>query len=112
MSAVLGQKYVRADGVEKVTGLGRYTADLNSPGSCTRSFGTPITPMPRSSGSTSRRHAPYPGVLAVLTHEDVPDVKYGGMVQDRRLFAKDKVLGRATSSPPWPPSRRRSRRAR
>ena len=33
-----------------------------------------------------------PGVLAVLTHEDVPDVKYGGMVQDRRLFAKDKVL--------------------
>ncbi len=33
-----------------------------------------------------------PGVLAVLTHEDVPDVKYGGMVQDRRLFAMDKVL--------------------
>ena len=31
-------------------------------------------------------------MLAVLTHEDVPDVKYGGMVQDRRLFAKDKVL--------------------
>src|SRR5438876_10592066 len=32
-----------------------------------------------------------PGVLAVLTHEDVPDVKYGGMVQDRRLFAREKV---------------------
>ena len=31
-------------------------------------------------------------MFAVLTHEDVPDVKYGGMVQDRRLFAKDKVL--------------------
>lgn len=31
-------------------------------------------------------------MLAVLTHEDVPDVKYGGMVQDRRLFAKEKVL--------------------
>src|SRR5262245_33148620 len=32
-----------------------------------------------------------PGVLAVLTHEDVPDVRYGAMVKDRRLFAKEKV---------------------
>ena len=30
-------------------------------------------------------------MLAVVTHEDVPDVLYGGMVQDRRLFAKDTV---------------------
>ena len=34
---------------------------------------------------------PFPGVLAVVTHEDVPDVLYGGMVQDRRLFARDTV---------------------
>ena len=28
-----------------------------------------------------------------MTHEDVPDeLKYGGMVQDRRLFVKEKVL--------------------
>ncbi len=30
-------------------------------------------------------------MLAVVTHEDVPDVLYGGMVQDRRLFARDTV---------------------
>jgi CO/xanthine dehydrogenase Mo-binding subunit len=30
-------------------------------------------------------------VLAVLTHEDVPDVRYGVMVKDRRLFAKERV---------------------
>ena len=30
-------------------------------------------------------------MFAVLTHEDVPDVLYGGMVQDRYLFAKDIV---------------------
>ena len=30
-------------------------------------------------------------MLAVLTHEDVPDVLYGQLVQDRRLFAKEKV---------------------
>src|SRR5262249_9456611 len=32
-----------------------------------------------------------PGVIAVLTHNDVPDVLYGGMVQDRRLFVRDAV---------------------
>src|SRR5207248_2747086 len=32
-----------------------------------------------------------PGVLAVLTHEDVPDVLYGQMAKDRRLFAKGEV---------------------
>ena len=30
-------------------------------------------------------------MIAVLTHEDVPDVLYGGMVKDRRLFARDTV---------------------
>ena len=30
-------------------------------------------------------------MLAVLTHEDVPDVRYGRFVQDRTLFAKDVV---------------------
>ena len=30
-------------------------------------------------------------MFAVLTHEDVPDVKYGQMVRDRYLFAKDVV---------------------
>src|SRR5690242_13447723 len=32
-----------------------------------------------------------PGVFAVITHEDVPDVRYGPFVQDRRLFAKSTV---------------------
>ena len=30
-------------------------------------------------------------MLAVLTHEDVPDVLYGQLVKDRRLFAKEEV---------------------
>src|SRR6266511_631925 len=32
-----------------------------------------------------------PGVLTALTHEDVPDVLYGQLVKDRRLFARDRV---------------------
>ena len=32
MATILGKPYVRADGPEKVTGQGRYTADLALPG--------------------------------------------------------------------------------
>src|SRR5206468_5187063 len=32
-----------------------------------------------------------PGVVAVVTQEDLPDVRFGGLVQDRTLFAKDVV---------------------
>jgi xanthine dehydrogenase molybdopterin-binding subunit B len=32
-----------------------------------------------------------PGVFAVPTYEDVPDVLYGQLVKDRRLFARDRA---------------------
>src|SRR5206468_6982268 len=32
-----------------------------------------------------------PGVVAVVTQEDLPDVRFGGLVQDRTLFAKEVV---------------------
>jgi CO/xanthine dehydrogenase Mo-binding subunit len=92
MSTVADRPYVRADGVEKVTGQGRYTADLNLTGQLHAKLkyaDHPHAAIKRIDVSKARA---LPGVLAVLTHEDVPDVKYGGMVQDRRLFARDKVL--------------------
>jgi CO/xanthine dehydrogenase Mo-binding subunit len=91
MSATVGKPYVRSDGTEKVTGLGRYTADLNLTGQLhakLRYADQTHAVVKRIDVSKART---LPGVLAVLTHEDVPEVKYGGMVQDRRLFAKDKV---------------------
>jgi CO/xanthine dehydrogenase Mo-binding subunit len=39
---------------------------------------------------TSKARA-LPGVVAVVTQDDLPDVRYGGFVQDRYLFAKDVV---------------------
>ena len=92
MGTVADRPYVRADGIEKVTGQGRYTADLNLTGQLhakLRYADHPHATITRIDVSKARA---LPGVLAVLTYEDVPDVKYGGMVQDRRLFAKDKVL--------------------
>jgi CO/xanthine dehydrogenase Mo-binding subunit len=83
--------FIRPDGKEKVTGTGRYTADLNVTGQAHAAFRyADHTHAHILSIDTSAARA-LPGVLAVVTHEDVPDVLYGGMVQDRRLFARDTV---------------------
>ena len=91
MSTAVGNRLTRADGAEKVTGFGRYTADLTLTGQLHAKlrYADHTHALIRRIDVSKARAVP--GVLAVLTHEDVPDVKYGGMVQDRRLFAKEKV---------------------
>ena len=91
MSAVLGKETIRADGVEKVTGTGRYTADLNLTGQLHAKFRYADRTHAVVTRIDTSKACALPGVVTVLTHEDVPDVKWGGMVQDRRLFAKEKV---------------------
>ncbi len=83
--------FIRPDGKEKVTGLGRYTADFNLTGQLHAKFKYAAHAHARITRIDTSKAKALPGVMAVLTHEDVPDVKYGGMVQDRRMFAKDKV---------------------
>jgi CO/xanthine dehydrogenase Mo-binding subunit len=83
--------FVRPDGREKVTGVGRYTADLNLTGQLHAKFRYADHTHARIVRVDASRARALPGVLAVLTHEDVPDVLYGPMVPDRRLFAKEKV---------------------
>ena len=84
-------QFVRPDGREKVTGAGRYTADLTLTGQLHAAFRYADHPHARITRIDATRARALPGVIAVLTHEDVPDVLYGGMVQDRRLFARDTV---------------------
>jgi len=91
MSTVLDGRFVRPDGLEKVTGQGRYTADLSLTGQLHAKLRYADHPHARIVRVDVSKARALPGVLAALTHEDVPDVKYGGMVQDRRLFARDKV---------------------
>src|SRR3954468_24985717 len=83
--------FVRPDGKEKVTGSGRYTADLNLTGQLHAKFRYADHTHARIVRIDTSKARALPGVLAVVTHEDVPDVLYGQMVQDRRMFAKDKV---------------------
>ena len=83
--------FVRPDGKEKVTGVGRYAADLNLTGQLYAKFRYADHTHARIVRIDTARARALPGVLAVLTHDDVPDVRYGQLVQDRRLFAKEKV---------------------
>ncbi len=83
--------FLRPDGVEKVTGAGRYTADLDLTGQAHGAFRFADHPHARITRLDASRARTLPGVYAVITHEDVPDVRYGGMVADRYLFAKDTV---------------------
>ena len=91
--ATAGEKsiFVRPDGKEKVTGAGRYTADLTLAGQLHARFKYADYTRARIRGIDTAKARALPGVFAVLTHEDVPDILYGQLVKDRRLFAKEEV---------------------
>ena len=84
-------EFLRPDGKEKVTGSGRYTADLSLTGQLYAKFRYADHTHARILSIDTSRARALPGVLAVLTHEDVPDVLYGDLAQDRRLFAREAV---------------------
>jgi CO/xanthine dehydrogenase Mo-binding subunit len=83
--------FIRPDGTDKVTGLGRYTADMTLTGMLHAKFVyAPFTHARLLRVDTAKARA-VPGVLAVITQSDVPDVLHGPFVPDRSLFAKDVV---------------------
>ena len=83
--------FVRPDGKEKVTGAGRYTADLSATGQAHAAFRYADHPHARIIRIDTSRARAIPGVFAVVTHADVPEIRYGGLAQDRYLFAADVV---------------------
>jgi CO/xanthine dehydrogenase Mo-binding subunit len=91
MSVAESPAFLRPDGKEKVTGSGRYTADLSLTGQLHAKFRYADHTHARIVSIDASRARAMPGVLAVLTHEDVPDVLYGDLAQDRRLFARERV---------------------
>ena len=89
--AIAEKPFIRQDGKDKVTGLGRYTADLGMTGMLHAKFRFADHAHARILRIDTSKARALAGVFAVITHEDVPDVRYGPFVQDRRLFAKTKV---------------------
>ena len=85
------KRFVRADGPDKVTGSGRYTADLSLTGTLIAKFRYADVSHARITKLDVTAARAIPGVFAVITDADVPDVRFGPMVQDRTLFARDVV---------------------
>ena len=90
---VLGKNHVRVDAFDKVTGHATYAGDVYLP----EMLMCKVLTSPRSharivSIDTSEAEA-LPGVRAVITGRDFPDVFFGsGALRDRRVMARDEVF--------------------
>ena len=91
MALAEAPRFVRADGPDKVTGSGRYVADMNLTGQLVASFKYAGIAHARITKLDVSAAQAMPGVFAVMTADDVPDVVYSPGVPDRRLYAKDVV---------------------
>ncbi len=90
---IVGRGVTRYDGPDKVTGRAKYTADIRLPGMIYgKILGSPIPHgiIKRIDISRARE---LPGVLAVITGEDVPDIWYGVSPAryDEQVLAKERV---------------------
>jgi CO/xanthine dehydrogenase Mo-binding subunit len=85
--------WIRGDGQAKATGQARYTADLAFPGLAHAKLLLAGRAHARIVRLDTSRARAMPGVLAILTQEDMPDRRYGSFdyVLDRTLFARDVV---------------------
>jgi CO/xanthine dehydrogenase Mo-binding subunit len=70
-----------------VTGQARYAADLLLPGMLEGRLLLAGKAHARIKGIDASRARRLPGVVAVITQADVPDLRYGNAVKDRTLFA-------------------------
>ena len=90
-TATIAPKLIRQDGRDKVTGSGRYAADLSLTGMLYGAFRAAGVPHARIRSIDATAARALPGVHAVITAADVPEVRYGAFVRDRTLFARDIV---------------------
>ncbi len=89
----VGVSVPRIDAVDKVTGRAIYTADISLPNMVyAKILGSPIAHGRIKKIDTSKARA-LPGVLDILTADDVPDTQYGVSPPryDENILAKDKV---------------------
>ena len=91
--AVVGKSLRRNDAVDKVTGRGKYTGDILLPGMLYGKILHSPHAHARIKSIDTGRAEKLPGVAAVITGKDVPDILYGVSPAryDEYILAKDKV---------------------
>ncbi len=88
---VVGKSLPRLDAAGKVTGTAIYAADFALPGMLHGKILRSREPHARLVRIDASRALALPGVRAVITAADIPDVRYGGALKDETVFARDKV---------------------
>jgi CO/xanthine dehydrogenase Mo-binding subunit len=88
---IVGQPIARLDGIEKVSGTTRYSADVDLPGLVWGKVLRSPLPHARIVRIDAAKARAVPGVLAVLTARDLPDVLVGRRMFDMPVLARDRV---------------------
>ncbi len=87
-----GRWRVRPDGPEKVTGAMKFLTDLSCPGMLVGKILRSPHPHARMIVIRTERVASVPGVVAVITHRDVPGMnRFGIMYPDQPVLCEDRV---------------------
>ncbi|MCL6479084.1 MAG: 4-hydroxybenzoyl-CoA reductase subunit alpha, partial [Peptococcaceae bacterium] len=91
--SVIGKSVPKMDGRVKVTGQAKYTGDLKFPNMLVGKILTSPHAHARILSIDTSEAEKLPGVKAVITHRDVPDLKYGISPArwDENIFCIDKV---------------------
>lgn len=89
---IVGKAPLRVDGEEKVTGRAVYTSDLQLPGMVYGKILRSPYPHARLARIDTRRAERLPGVIAVLSREDIARFElFGAAYKDQPIVAIDKV---------------------
>src|SRR5499426_3183662 len=91
VTRIVGHSVPRMDAPGKVTGTALYAADFALPGMLYGKVLRSCEPHARLVRIDTSRATRLPGVRAVITATDVPDVRYGGSVKDERVFARERI---------------------
>lgn len=91
--SVIGGRAARKDAPDKSTGKARYIEDLKFVGELAGAMLQSSQAHAKIKSIDISKAQALPGVVAVITAQDVPDIKYGVSPAryDENLFAKDRV---------------------
>src|SRR6476620_4298450 len=89
----IGISVPRVDGIEKVTGAAKFTGDLAIPGMLEAKVLRSPLPHALIESTDIIKAAALPGVIAILTRDDLKDIDpyYGNCLRDRAVVATDRV---------------------
>lgn len=89
--SVIGKKTTKADAIAKVSGKARFATDIYLPNMLWARVLRSDVPHARIVSINTDKAKKLRGVKAVLTAKDMPDARYGALVLDMGVFARDKV---------------------